>query len=61
MREVKAAIALVSLFLIPGSAFAYWFPDYYGQGIGPGRDQNYRELKAEIQETISAVYLVFHG
>ncbi len=35
MREVIAAIALVSLFLIPGSAFAYWVPDYYGQGQGP--------------------------
>jgi hypothetical protein len=35
MREVIAGIALVSLFLIPGSAFAYWVPDYYGQGIGP--------------------------
>jgi hypothetical protein len=37
MREVIAAIALVSLFLFPGSAFAYWVPDYYGQGIGPGQ------------------------
>jgi hypothetical protein len=37
MREVIAAIALVSLFLIPGSAFACWVPDYYGQGIGPGQ------------------------
>jgi hypothetical protein len=37
MREVIAAIALVSLFLIPGSAFAYWVPYYYGQGIGPGQ------------------------
>ena len=36
MKEVIAAIALVSLFLIPGSAFAYWVPDSYGQGIGPG-------------------------
>ena len=36
MREVIAAIALVSLFLIPGSAFAYWEPDPYGQGIGSG-------------------------
>jgi hypothetical protein len=37
MREVISAIALVSLFLVPGSAFAYWVPDYYGQGIGPGQ------------------------
>ncbi|MGA9149238.1 MAG: hypothetical protein WBZ36_01565 [Candidatus Nitrosopolaris sp.] len=35
-REVIAAICLVSLVLIPGSAFAYWVPDSYGQGIGPG-------------------------
>ena len=38
MREVIAGIVvLVFLFLIPGSAFAYWVPDYYGQGIGPGQ------------------------
>ncbi len=37
MREVIAGIVvLVCLFLIPGSAFAYWVPDSYGQGIGPG-------------------------
>ncbi|MGB8935683.1 MAG: hypothetical protein WCC17_11320 [Candidatus Nitrosopolaris sp.] len=38
MREVIAAIGLASLVLIPGSAFAYWVPDSYGQGIGPGPD-----------------------
>jgi hypothetical protein len=38
MKEVIAGITvLVSLFLIPSSAFAYWVPDYYGQGIGPGQ------------------------
>jgi hypothetical protein len=36
VREVIAAIGLVSLVLIPGSAFAYWVPDSYGQEIGPG-------------------------
>jgi hypothetical protein len=37
MKEVTvAAICLVFLVLIPGSAFAYWVPDSYGQGIGPG-------------------------
>jgi hypothetical protein len=36
MRKVIAAICLISLVLIPGSAFAYWVPDSYGQGIGPG-------------------------
>ena len=36
MIEVIAAIGLVFLVLIPGSAFAYWVPDSYGQGIGPG-------------------------
>jgi len=37
MREVIAGIVvLVSLVLIPSSAFAYWVPDYYGQGIGQG-------------------------
>jgi hypothetical protein len=37
MREVIAGIVvLVRLVLIPGSAFAYWVPDSYGQGIGPG-------------------------
>ncbi|MGC2570053.1 MAG: hypothetical protein WA364_00975, partial [Candidatus Nitrosopolaris sp.] len=35
MREVIAAIGLISLVLIPGSAFAYWVPDSE-QGIGPG-------------------------
>ena len=36
MREVIAGIViLVCLVLIPGSAFAYWVPDSYGQGIGP--------------------------
>jgi hypothetical protein len=35
MREVIAGIVvLVCLVLIPGSAFAYWVPDYYGQGMG---------------------------
>jgi hypothetical protein len=35
MREVIAGIGLlVSLVLIPGSAFAYWVPDSYGPGIG---------------------------
>jgi hypothetical protein len=44
MKQVIAGISLivgigliVSLFLIPGSAFAYWVPDYYGQGIEPGQ------------------------
>ena len=37
MKEVIAAMGLVSLVLIPGSAFAYWVPDSYGQGIGPGQ------------------------
>jgi hypothetical protein len=37
MREVIAGtVVLVCLVLIPGSAFAYWVPDSYGQGIGPG-------------------------
>jgi hypothetical protein len=37
MREVIAGIVvLVCLFLIPGSAFAYWVPDSYGEGIGSG-------------------------
>jgi hypothetical protein len=37
MREVIAGIiVLVCLFLIPGSAFAYWVPDSYGEGIGQG-------------------------
>ena len=37
MREVITGIVvLVCLFLIPGSAFAYWVPDYYGQVTGPG-------------------------
>jgi hypothetical protein len=36
MRELIAGIVLVSLFLIPGSAFAYWIPNSYGRGIGPG-------------------------
>jgi hypothetical protein len=36
MREVITGIALVCLFLIPGSAFAYRVPDSYGPGIGPG-------------------------
>ena len=37
MREVIAGIViLVCLVLIPGSAFAYWVPDSYGEGIGPG-------------------------
>jgi hypothetical protein len=37
MREVIAGIVvLVWLVLIPGSAFAYWVPDPYGPGIGPG-------------------------
>jgi hypothetical protein len=37
MREVIAGIVvLVSLVLIPSSAFAYWVPDYYGHGIGQG-------------------------
>ena len=36
MRGVIAAICLVSLVLIPGSAFVYWVPDSYGQEIGPG-------------------------
>ena len=37
MKEVIAAIGVVFLALIPGSAFAYWVPDPYGQGIGlPG-------------------------
>ncbi len=40
MREVIAAIVLVSLVLIPGSAFAYWIPDSYGQGI-PGPQGGY--------------------
>ncbi|MGB8936190.1 MAG: hypothetical protein WCC17_13900 [Candidatus Nitrosopolaris sp.] len=34
MREVIAAIGLIFLVLIPGSAFAYWVPDSYGQEIG---------------------------
>ena len=35
MKEVIAGIVvLVSLVLIPGSAFAYWVQDSYGQGIG---------------------------
>jgi hypothetical protein len=34
MREVIAGIVvLVCLILIPGSAFAYWVPDSFGQGI----------------------------
>jgi hypothetical protein len=38
MGEVIAGIVvLVCLFLIPGSAFAYWVPDSDGQGIGPGQ------------------------
>jgi hypothetical protein len=36
MKEVIAAIGVVFLVLIPGSAFAYWVPDSYGQGVGPG-------------------------
>ncbi|MGA9151233.1 MAG: hypothetical protein WBZ36_11695 [Candidatus Nitrosopolaris sp.] len=36
MREVIAGIALVCLFLIPGSSFAYWVPDSYGQGPQAG-------------------------
>jgi hypothetical protein len=36
MKEVIAAIGVVFLALIPSSAFAYWVPDSYGQGIGPG-------------------------
>jgi hypothetical protein len=37
MREVIAGIVvLVCLVLIPGSAFAYWVPDSYGQLIRPG-------------------------
>jgi hypothetical protein len=37
MREVITGIVvLVCLFLIPGSAFAYWVPDSYGEGIGSG-------------------------
>jgi hypothetical protein len=37
MREVIAGlVVLVSLVLIPGSAFAYWDPDSYGQGMGRG-------------------------
>jgi hypothetical protein len=35
MRELIAAIGVLFLVLIPGSAFAYWVPDS-GQGIGPG-------------------------
>jgi hypothetical protein len=35
MKEVIAAIGVVFLVLIPGSAFAYWVPDSE-QGIGPG-------------------------
>ena len=35
MIEVIAAIGLVFLVLIPGSAFAYWVQDSYGQRIGP--------------------------
>ena len=37
MKEVIAGVVvLVSLVLMPGSAFAYWVPDPYGQGVGPG-------------------------
>jgi hypothetical protein len=36
VREVIAVIGLVFLVLISGSAFAYWVPDSYGHGIGPG-------------------------
>jgi hypothetical protein len=42
MREVIAGIVvLVCLVLIPGSVFAYWVPDSYGQGIGPGPQGGY--------------------
>jgi hypothetical protein len=37
MREViPGIVVLVSRVLIPGSAFAYWVRDSYGQGTGPG-------------------------
>ena len=36
MREVIAGIALVSLFLIPGSAFAYWVPGFLWTGNRTG-------------------------
>ena len=42
MREVITGIGLlVCLFLIPNSAFAYWVPDSYGPGIGPGPQGGY--------------------
>jgi Creatinine amidohydrolase len=34
---VSLFLSFLFLFLIPGSAFAYWVPDYYGQGIGLGQ------------------------
>jgi hypothetical protein len=40
VREVIAAICLVSPILIPGSAFAYWVQDSYGPGL-PGPQGGY--------------------